>query len=111
MNDRLAVILASGDPRVLEMGLTYARNAVKREWMAEVRLYLFGPPETQIATDPSLQEMVRTIVEEGTTPVACRFCSDKYSVIELLADLGCEVATVGEPISIAIRDGFVPMVW
>jgi len=111
MSDRLAAILASGDPRVLEMGLTYARNAVKQEWMAEVKLYLFGPAETQIATDPELQEMVRTIVEEGTTPVACKYCSDKYSVSDHLAELGCEIAYVGEPISAAIRDGFVPMVW
>ena len=111
MSDRLAVILASGDPRVLEMGLMYARNTVKQGWMKETKLFLFGPSETQIATDPRLQEMVRTIIEEGTALVACKFCSDKYSVSELLAELGCEVEYVGEPISRAIRDGFVPMVW
>jgi len=111
MGDRLAVILASGDPHVLEIGLMYARNAVKHKWMNETKLFLFGPSETQIATDPKLKEMLRTIVEEGTTPVACKFCSDKYSVSELLADIGCDVAYVGEPISRAIRDGFVPMVW
>ena len=111
MNDRLAVILASGDPRVLEMGLMYARNAVKQGWMAETRLYLFGPSETQVATDPTLREMILAIIDEGTTPVACKYCSEKYAVTGLLEDLGCEVAYVGEPISRAIRDGFVPMVW
>ncbi len=111
MSDRLAIVLASGDPHVLEMGLMYARNTAKHGWMKETKLYLFGPSETQIATDPKLQEMVRTIVDEGTTPVACKFCSDQYSVSDLLADLGCEIEYVGEPISRAIRDGFVPMVW
>ena len=43
--------------------------------------------------------------------MACKFCSDKYSVSELLRELGCEVEYVGEPISRAIRDGYVPMVW
>jgi hypothetical protein len=111
MPNKLAVILASGDPRVLEMGLVYARNTVKHRWMEETKLYLFGPSETQVATDPTLREMIRTIIGEGTKPVACKFCSDKYSVSELLVELGCEVEYVGEPISRAIRDGYVPMVW
>lgn len=111
MPDKLAVILASGDPRVLEMGLMYARNAVKQGWMAETKVYLFGPSETQVATDPGLREAVETLIAEGTRPMACKVCSDKYSVSELLAELGCEIEYVGEPISRAIRDGFVPMVW
>lgn len=111
MSDRLAVILASGDPRVLEMGLLYARNAVKNAWMKDVKLYLFGPSEVQVATDPSLREMLKTIISEGGRPVACKYCSDKYAVSEALADLGCDVDYVGAPISEAIRDGYVPMVW
>ncbi|MGB2984143.1 MAG: hypothetical protein WBC63_09865 [Candidatus Bipolaricaulia bacterium] len=111
MNDRLAIILASGDPRVLEMGLMYARNVVKQGWMKEMKLFLFGPSEVQIATDPNLRGMLETIVSEGTRPMACKFCSDKYCVSDLLADVGCDVDYVGDPISTAIRDGFVPMVW
>jgi len=111
MSDRLSVILASGDPRVLEMGLMYARNVVKHGWMREVKLFLFGPAEVQIATDPALQEAVRAIVDEGTVPMACKFCSDKFSVSGLLSELGCAIEYVGDPISRSIRDGFVPMVW
>jgi hypothetical protein len=111
MPEKLAVILASGDPRVLEMGLTYVRNTVKHGWMDETMLFLFGPSETQIATDPKLREMIEAIIEAGTTPMACKFCSDKYSVSDLLVEIGCEVEYVGEPISRAIRDGYVPMVW
>ncbi|TFH10585.1 MAG: hypothetical protein E4H08_03320 [Candidatus Atribacteria bacterium] len=70
MNDKLAVILASGDPRVLEMGLMCARSAAKRGWMSDVKVFLFGPSETQIATDPALGEAVGAMIEEGLVPVA-----------------------------------------
>lgn len=111
MNDQLAVILASGDPRVLEMGLMYARNAAKQGWMSEVKVFLFGPSETQIATDPALRAMVESMIAEGLVPVACKYCSDKYLVSEQLEKMGCAVSYVGEPISDAIKAGYVPMVW
>ena len=111
MNDKLAVILVSGDAKVLEMGLMYARNAVKKEWMTDTLLCFFGPSEVTIGTDPDLQAMVREIIAEGTIPVACKWCSDKYGVSDLLANLGCSVDYVGSPISKAIQDGYVPMTW
>ncbi len=111
MNDKLAVILASGDPRVLEMGVMYARNAAKQGWMSDVKVFLFGPSETQVATDPALRETIETMIEEGLVPVACKYCSDKYSVSELLDKLGCDIEYVGAPISDAIKAGYVPMVW
>ena len=111
MSDRLAVILVSGDVKVLEMGLMYVRNAVKQGWMTDTKLYFFGPAEVTIGTDPNLQAMVREIVADGTIPVACKWCSDKYSVSDLLIELGCVIDYVGAPISKAIQDGYVPMTW
>jgi len=111
MNDKLAVILVSGDAKVLEMGLTYARNTVKQGWMSNTLLYFFGPSEVIISTDPDLQAMVREIIAEGTIPVACKWCSDKYGVSDLLVGLGCTVDYVGSPISKAIKNGYVPMTW
>jgi len=111
VSDKLAVILASADPRVLEMGLMYARNSARQAWMSDVKLYLFGPSETQIATDPALREMAKAMIEEGLVPMACKYCSDKHSVSSLLEDIGCLVDYVGEPISDAIKGGYVPMVW
>ena len=92
MNDKLAVILVSGDAKGLEMGLMYARNAVKQGWMTDTLLYSFGPAEV-------------------TIPVACKWYSDKYGVSDLLAKLGCSVDYAGSPISKAIQDGYVPMTW
>jgi len=68
MSDKLAVILVSADPKVLEMGLMYARNAVKQGWMSDTLLYFFGPSEVTISTDPGLQEIVREIIAEGDSP-------------------------------------------
>jgi len=111
MNDRLAIILASGDPKVLQMGLLYARNVIRNGWMREMALYLFGPSEVQVVTDPRSRELLNEIIAAGTTPRACRYCSDEHHVSAALEALGCEVVYVGAPISEAIREGFVPMVW
>ena len=111
MNEKLAVILASGDAEVLEMGMMYALNSMMQGWMKEVRVFLFGPSEVTIPTNPRLLELLAGLIEAGTIPMACKFCSDRHEISERLRALGCEVEYVGAPISDAIRDGFVPMVW
>ena len=111
MNEKLAIVLASGDPEVLEMGMMYALNSIKQGWMKEVRVFFFGPSEVTIPTDPRLRELLAGLIEAGAIPMACKFCSDKHEISERLLELGCDVAYVGAPISEAIRDGFVPMVW
>jgi hypothetical protein len=111
MSDKLAVILASSDRKVLEMGLVYARNVAARGWMEDMKLFFFGPSEVAIATDPDLQELVKTIVSEGTVPRACKWCSDKYGVSDMLEALGCVVEYIGSPVSEAIREDYTPMTW
>lgn len=111
MSDKLAVILVSGDPKVLEMGLVYAGNVVKREWMEKMKLFLFGPSEVTIGTDPDLQDMIKEIIAGGTVPQACKWCSDKYGVSEHLAELGCSVEYIGDLVSQAIKEGYTPMTW
>ena len=111
MNDKLAVILVSSDRKVLEMSLVYARNAIARGWMADLQLFFFGPSEVTIATDPDLRALVKDIIEGGTVPRACKWCSDKYYVSAMLEELGCVVEYIGSPVSEAIRAGYVPMTW
>ena len=111
MSDKLAVILASGDRKVLEMGLVYARNVVARGWMKDMKLFFFGPSEVTIATDPDLRELVEAIIQGGTVPQACKWCSDKYGVSDMLLALGCEVEYIGSPVSEAIKAGYTPMTW
>lgn len=109
--DKLAVILVSSDRKVLEMGLIYARNVVAKGWMDELALFFFGPSEVTIATDPDLRKLTQEIIDEGTIPQACQWCSDKYGVSDLLASLGCAVEYIGSPVSEAIKAGYVPMTW
>lgn len=111
MSDKLAVILTSADRQVLEMGLIYAKNVVARGWMDDMALFLFGPSEVTIATDPDLKAIVADIIEGGTTPRACKWCSDKYNVSEMLEVMGVSVEYIGEPVSTAIKDGYTPMTW
>ncbi len=111
MSEKLAVILVSGDPDVLEMGLVYAVNAANRQWIPNLRVYLFGPSEITIATHPELAERVKSLIEAGVVPEACSWCSDKHNVSDLLRNLGCVVRGIGQPVSEAIREGYVPMTW
>ena len=111
MSDKLAVILVSSDRKVLEMGLIYAKNVVSRGWMSDMKLFFFGPAEVTIATDPDLKEIVAEIIQGGTVPRACKWCSDKYAVSGMLEEMGCVVEFIGEPVSLAIREGYTPMTW
>ena len=77
MNDKLAVILASGDPRVLEMGLMYVRNASKQGWMSDVKIFLFGPSETQVSTDPALREAVAEMIADGLVQIGRASCRER----------------------------------
>jgi len=107
VNAKVAVVLSSRDPKVLEIGLLYTLNAMKHGWMDGVKLYLFGPAEGAIPADPGLRGMLEKVIEQGGSPVACKWWSDKYSVSEL----GCKVEYIGETISRAIREGYVPLTW
>lgn len=111
MSDRLAVILANSDRKVLEMGLIYAKNVVAQGWMDDMALFFFGPSEVTIATDPDLGAIVAEIIAGGTTPRACKWCSDKYGVSEMLERMGCTVEYIGSPVSEAIKQGYTPMTW
>ena len=111
MNDKLAVILVSADPDVLDMGLIYAVNVVNRQWIPDLRVYLFGPSEVTIVTHPELAERIKMLIKAGIVPEACIDCSDKHNVTEPLRELGCIVRGIGQPVTEAIREGYVPMSW
>ena len=60
---------------------------------------------------PETYAKVKAIIDEGTVPQACRWCSDKYGVSDMLLALGCEVEYIGSPVSEAIKAGYTPMTW
>ena len=101
----------SADRKVLEMGLFYAKNVVAQGWMADMALFLFGPSEVTIATDPDPGGIVADIIVGGTTPRACKWCSDKHGVSAMLEETGCTVEYVGSPTSEAIKQAYTLMTW
>jgi len=54
MSDKLAVIPVSGDPEVFRHRAYMRQERCLREWIKDVKLYLVGPSEVAIATDPGL---------------------------------------------------------
>ena len=111
MHDRVIVIIATAEAAKARTGAMYALNAMKHGWLEDVKLVLFGPAENLFLEDVEFQDLVRQYMDLAKTPLACRFLSDKDGSSERLRDLGLDVQFVGAPISEAIREGYLPMVW
>ena len=111
MNDRLCVILTTGDLGAARTGATYAVNALKHGWMEDVRLFLFGPAQDLLLIDTELQALVAEYQAMETPAVACRFFAERDGTDDAARGLGVDVQYVGPLISQLIRDGYVPLVW
>lgn len=111
MSDKVVVIIGTAERDKAEAGLMYAVNATKYGWLADVKLFFFGPAEELLLVDEDLQELLREFQRQDKTPVACKFLADRNGSDEALSGLGLEVAYVGEMISSLIKDGYTPMVW
>ena len=111
MHDRVIIIIATAEAAKARTGAMYALNALKHGWLEDVKLVLFGPAERLFLEDEDFQGLVRQFMDMAKTPLACRAISDKERTSERLKDLGLDVQYVGPPISEAIREGYLPMVW
>jgi hypothetical protein len=111
MTDKLVVILSSAELGVAQTGLMYAVNALKNGWMADVRLFFFGPAQELLTRDPELQRLLAVYMELGRSPVACKYIADRDQTLDSTADLGVSVDYVGTMISELIHQGYIPMVW
>ena len=59
MSSKLLVIIATAEKEKALTGLMFARNAIKKAWMDDVKILFFGPSERLIATDKHLSNEVR----------------------------------------------------
>ena len=110
MNSKLLVIIATGDKEKALTGLMYARNAMNRGWLADVKIVFFGPSERLIVQDEQVADEVKDIVLLGEL-FACKAISDREGLSEEVGKLGVKVEYVGSIISNLIKDGYLPMVW
>ncbi len=110
MTDNLLIIIASGDEDKVLTGLMYAKNAIKYNWMPEVRVVFFGPSQGLLVNNSKVSESASELAQFGKA-LACKFISDRDNQSEDIEGMGIEVRYVGEEISTLIRNGYTPMVW
>jgi len=110
MGSKLLVIIATGDKDKAQTGLMYARNAMKRKWLEDVKVVFFGPSERLIVEDKQVAELVMEVAPLGES-FACKAISDREGLSDAVEKLGVKVEYVGSIISNFIKDGYVPMVW
>ena len=110
MADKVVIILSSGEKGKALTGIRYATRAQEEQWLAEVKVILFGPVEKLVLED----EEVRTALmglQAFEPPVACKTISDKQGISESLSGFGLQVEYVGPLISRYIKEGYVPLVF
>ncbi len=111
MSDKTVVIISTAEAEKARTGMMYAVNALKKGWMGDVKLIIFGPAEELLLTDSVMQDFLRQYQEEKKDVVACKFIADRDSTTAKIEILGVKVEFVGEMISDLVKDGYVPMVW
>ena len=104
------VVIATGDKAKALTGLMYAKNAILRKWMDDVKVVYFGPSEQLMFSDPDVANAAIEIAGMGET-FACKAISDRDGISEKIDEMGVKVEYVGTIISDYIKDGYAPMVW
>lgn len=111
MSDRIIAIISTAEPGKARTGTMYAVNALKNDWLQDVKLIFFGPAEGLLLEDAELQRLVRELQLMEESPVACKFIAERDGTGAGIAALGVRVEYVGKMISDLIKDGYTPMVW
>lgn len=111
MNNKLVVVISTAEVEKARTGMMYAVNALLHGWMDDVRIFIFGPAETLILSDPELQKHLQTYHDMGHESIACKYLSDAAGTSSKIEGIGVHVAYVGESISKLIQQGYTPMVW
>ncbi|MHA1674138.1 MAG: hypothetical protein ACTSYI_10980 [Promethearchaeota archaeon] len=106
--DKLIIIVSDADPRILtDVAFTYARNAIRQQWMNEILLVLWGPSQTTVVGTLELKAAVMDLIEmEGIQVVASQQCAEDYRVDDKLEKLGISLISVGEKISELLKEGW-----
>ena len=111
MNDKILIIISTSDAGKARTGAMYALNALKHDWMDDVKIIFFGPAQDLLLEDVELQILIKEYQEIEEAVVACKFISDRDKKSEQLSKTGIQVEYVGEMISNYIHEGYVPMIW
>lgn len=110
MSDKVLVIISTRDSEKALTGLMWAKNALNRGWMEEVKVIFFGPAQRLVLENEEVKEAALEIAETEK-PVFCKFISDREENSALIEELGLVVDYVGSLIAGLIKEGYVPMVF
>ena len=110
MSNKVVIIISTAEKEKALTGLMYGTNALKKNWLEDVKIILFGPIEKAITEDSELQEAIKKY-QEFQSPVACKLISDNEGISNNLESLGYQLDYVGTTISDYIKDGYIPMVF
>lgn len=111
MSDKVLIIISTAEAEKAQTGMMYALNALKKGWMKDVKLILFGPSENLILKDKEMQDFLKQYLELTEKVVACKFIADRDNTTAQIEASGIKVEYVGEMISDLIKEGYIPMVW
>lgn len=109
--DKAIIIISTSESAKAQTGIVYAINALKMGWMEDIKLVFWGPAETLLTTDETLQSMVKEFHALEETAIACKFIAEQAGLEKPLEKLGVSIDYVGDKVSNFIKDGYVPMVW
>lgn len=110
MAQKVLIILSTAEKGKALTGVLYATNAMKQQWLTDVKLCFFGPFETLLAEDEEVQQHVAQLAALQP-PVACKFISDSEGVSEKLSALGIKTEYVGKMVSDYLNEGYIPLVF
>jgi len=110
MSSKLLVIIATGDKAKALTGLMYAKNAIKHEWLEDVKVVYFGPSEQLMYDDADVANAAIEIAGLGES-YACKVISDRDGISNKINEMGVKVEYVGTIISNYIKEDYTPMVW
>ena len=110
MSSTVLIILSTAEKEKALTGLLFALNAQKNDWLADVKVFFFGPFENLVCQDDDVMDAALQL-KEYQTPIACKFLSDRDNVSDKLDGLGFDVQYVGSMISDHIKQGYIPMVF
>jgi hypothetical protein len=110
LSSKLLIVIATGDKDKALTGLMYAKNALKRKWLDDVKVVYFGPSEQLMYNDSDVANAAIEVANLGES-FACKAISDREGISEKIDGMGVKVEYVGTIISEYIKQGYVPMVW
>lgn len=99
-DSHLYIVWTTDNPiTAMNMVTTYGGNSMKNDWWDAVTIILWGASQQLVATDATVSERVRELMDMGVKFSACKRCADDLNVTDVLEGMGVEVIYWGEPMT------------